>query len=75
MGSSAKIRRLVLVEGRSIRSISRETGLSRNTIKKYVNDPSPPCYRRTNLNRPGFTGEVFVQMLSSFIMGFHAFIE
>ena len=48
MESSAKIRRLVLVEGRSIRSISRETGLSRNTIKKYVSDPSPPCYRRAN---------------------------
>lgn len=47
MESAAKIRRLVLVEGRSIRSLSRETGLSRNTIKKYVDDPSPPHYQRT----------------------------
>jgi transposase len=46
MESAAKIRRLVLVEGRSMRSLSRETGLSRNTIKKYVFDPSPPNYQR-----------------------------
>ena len=46
MESAAKIRRLVLRDGRSIRSVSRETGLSRNTIKKYVQTASPPSYQR-----------------------------
>jgi transposase len=47
MESVAKIRRWVLREGRSIRSVSRETGLSRNTIKKYLKDGSPASYRRS----------------------------
>ena len=47
MESAAKIRRWVLREGRSIHSVSRETGLSRNTIKKYLKDSSPPTYRRS----------------------------
>ena len=47
MESAAKIRRLVLRDGRSIRSVSRSTGLSRNTIKKYLNDATPPRYQRS----------------------------
>ncbi len=46
MESVSKIRRWVLVEGRSIRSVARATGLSRNTIKKYLRDDSPPSYQR-----------------------------
>ena len=46
MESAAKIRRMVLRDGRSIRSVSRETGLSRNTIRKYLKDSSPPSYQR-----------------------------
>ena len=46
MESAAKIRRLVLRDGHSIRSVSRSTGLSRNTIKKYLKDSSPPHYHR-----------------------------
>lgn len=46
MESAAKIRRLVLRDGHSIRSVSRRTGLSRNTIKKYLKDSSPPHYHR-----------------------------
>lgn len=46
MESAAKIRRLVLRDGHSIRSVSRSTGLSRNTIRKYVHDASPPGYHR-----------------------------
>ena len=42
-----KIRRLVHVTGRSIRSVSKETGLSRNTVRKYLQDESPPLYQRT----------------------------
>ena len=47
MESAMKIRRLILVEGRSIRSVSRETGISRNTLKKYLHSDSPPTYQRT----------------------------
>lgn len=46
MESAAKIRRLVLREGASIRSVSRNTGLSRNTIKKYLKDATSPYYHR-----------------------------
>lgn len=46
MESVTKIRRWVLRDGRSIRSVSRETGLSRNTVKKYLKDSSPPSYLR-----------------------------
>ncbi len=45
METAMKIRRLVHVSGRSIRSVSRETGLSRNTIRKYLHDESPPRYQ------------------------------
>ena len=48
MESAMKIRRLVLVEGRSIRSVSRDTGLSRNTLKKYLRNDDPPAYKRTS---------------------------
>jgi transposase len=47
MESAMKIRRLILVEGRSIRSVSQETGISRNTLRKYLRDESPPTYQRT----------------------------
>ena len=45
MESVMKIRRQILVDGRSIRSVSRETGLSRNTLRKYLTDEAPPRYR------------------------------
>ena len=47
MESVMKIRRQILVEGRSIRSVERETGISRNTIRKYLRDDQPPGYQRT----------------------------
>lgn len=46
MESISKIRRLILRDGHSIRSVSLETGLSRNTIRKYLRDGSVPQYRR-----------------------------
>ena len=49
MERAAKIRRMVLRDGRSIRSVGRETGLSRNTIRTYLKDGSPPsCHRRVD---------------------------
>ena len=47
MESSAKLRLRILRGGESIRSVSRSTGLSRNTIRKYLKDGSPPSYRRS----------------------------
>ena len=47
MESVMKVRRLILVEGRSIRSVSKSTGLSRNTLRKYLREDSPPSYQRT----------------------------
>ena len=47
MESVVKIRHAVLRNKESIRSVSRRTGLSRNTIRKYLLDPSPPSYQRS----------------------------
>lgn len=46
METVLKVRRWVFVEGQSQREVSRRTGLSRNTIKKYLQDDRPPQYRR-----------------------------
>ena len=46
MESVSKIRVWVLNEGLSIRSVARSTGLSRNTIKKYLKDARPRSYQR-----------------------------
>ena len=47
-----KIRRQVLIERKSIRSIAKKTGLSRNTIKKYVNTSESPKYKRNKIHLP-----------------------
>lgn len=46
MESAAKIRRLILRDGKSIRSVHRSTGVARNTIKRYLKDDQPPSYKR-----------------------------
>lgn len=46
METAMKVRRRILVNNESIRSVSRETGISRNTIRKYLDDESPPKYKR-----------------------------
>ena len=46
MESAAKIRRLILRDGKSIRSVNRSLGVSRNTIRKYLKDDEPPFYHR-----------------------------
>lgn len=47
METVAKIRRWILADGRSIREVSRQTGLSRNTIRKYLRDEAAePRYRQ-----------------------------
>jgi len=47
MESIIKIRRSILRDGESIRSVSRRTGLSRHTIRKYLSEGSEPRYRRS----------------------------
>ena len=46
MKTVMKIRRQILVDGKSIRSVNRETGIARNTIRKYLQKDSPPAYQR-----------------------------
>ena len=46
METAMKVRRRILVERQSIRAVSRETGLSGNTIRKDCRDDSPPKYER-----------------------------
>jgi transposase len=48
METAMKIRGWILRDGRGIRAVARETGLSRTTIKKYLKDDEPPQYRRTH---------------------------
>ena len=45
METAMKIRGWILGDGRSIRAVARETGISRTTIKKYLKDDAPPQYR------------------------------
>jgi transposase len=42
----AELRRRHLVDGVSIKRLARETGLSRNTIRKAIRSPEPPSYAR-----------------------------
>jgi len=48
METAMKVRRRILVNKESIRAVSRETGISRNTIRKYCRDETPPKYVRKN---------------------------
>jgi len=40
------IRHKVLVEGKSVRSVAKELGVSRNTVAKYLKNPEPTRRRR-----------------------------
>ena len=51
MDQKAKIRHLVLAEGKSRRQVAKETGHSRNTIKKMLTDSDIPRYRQ-RVKRP-----------------------
>ena len=43
-----RVRRAVMVVGRSIREVSREFGLHRDTVRKMLAHSVPPGYRRQN---------------------------
>ena len=57
-----RVRRAVMVEGKSIREVSREFGLQRDTVRKMLTYSVPPGYRRqTPPRRPKlelFTGVI-----------------
>ena len=42
----AELRRRHLVDGVSIKRLARESGLSRNTVRKAIRSPEPPAYSR-----------------------------
>lgn len=56
------LQRKFQIEGKPVKQIARETGLSRNTVRKYVRDPQLPAYNRSEpYARPAlgdFTGVV-----------------
>jgi transposase len=47
METALKIRRLCLVEGKSISEVARRFHLSRTTIRKYLKEDRPPAYRQS----------------------------
>ena len=46
------IRHKVLIEGQSIRRVARELGLSRITVRKYLDRPEPVRRRHRRRERP-----------------------
>ena len=46
METVSKVRRWVRIDKMSKREVARRTGLSRNTIAKYMDDDRKPEYRR-----------------------------
>ena len=52
METVSKIRRRFHVNHESISSIARSLNLSRNTVKKYLNQTEQPVYQRESQPRP-----------------------
>lgn len=52
MGQVHVIRHKVLVEGLSIRQVAREMGVSRNTVRKYLNQAEPVRIKGSGRRRP-----------------------
>jgi transposase len=66
METAIKIRRLCLVEGKSISEVARRFQLSRTTVRKYLKTPHPPAYHRTS-PRPKPQLAAFESLLTDWI--------
>ena len=49
MDDYVRVRQMHEIEGLSLREISRQTGMHRDTIKKIIEEGAPPGYRRRQL--------------------------
>jgi transposase len=60
------IQQLYRVENESIREISRKTGISRNTVRRYIREPKTPRYIRTQpYQKPALGG--FAERIDSIL--------
>lgn len=66
MDQKAEIRHAVLVEGKSQRQVARETGRSRNTIRRMLLDSQVPKYERKAPRRKPVLGP-YKQMLEAWV--------
>ncbi len=66
METVIKIRRLCLVEGKSISEVARRFQLSRTTVRKYLKDPSPPTYSQAK-SRPKPQLAAFESLLTNWL--------
>jgi len=66
MDHKAKIRHMVLVEGKSQREVARETGHSRNTIKKMLKDSEIPRYKQKR-SRPAPVLGPYKELLAAWV--------
>lgn len=54
VGEIKMIRHMVLNQGKSIREAARETGRSRNTVRKYLTQSEPKYQQKEPRSRPVF---------------------
>lgn len=66
MDEKAKIRYAVLVEGKSQREVARESGYSRNTIRRLLVDSERPKYQLSEPRRSRVLGE-YKQLLTKWV--------
>lgn len=66
MSEKDRIRRMVLVEGKSIRQVAKETGRSRNTVSRMLADSAVPRYRLT-VKKPAPVLDAFKPFIDNWI--------